>query len=193
MIIFLGNNNTKLYEPIIKHSNGDRDIVVSCQYPFLVPESLIKSHTCVNIHYGILPQFAGCNPIYWQIMKSDMAGVTLHYMDEKFDSGDIIDIFTLPIGNLCADELFQALEKKGVDLLKKHYRGIIDNTAPRTPQNKAFRKYYPKSMVDFSKDNLLNGLDQRKIRALHFEGKQHPKIVIGGETYEIRRSDARIQ
>lgn len=188
MIIFLGNAHShELYKDLIEKSKADKpDIVVSCQYPHKVPESLIKSHICVNIHYGILPYFAGCNPIYHQIIESDEAGVTLHYMDENFDSGDIIRFYYFPIGNMTADEVYDACAIGGKELFEKYYHMILNATAPREPQNLSFRRYYPKTMVDF-KNTLCNIGDKNRIRALHFAGKQYPTIEIGKNVYELRK------
>jgi methionyl-tRNA formyltransferase len=188
MIIFLGND--ELYRDMIEDSKDDRDIVVSCQYRHLVPKSLIDSFTCVNIHYGSLPYFAGCNPIYWQIMKGHTAGVTLHYMDENFDSGDIIDMWECPIGSMNADELYEVLARHGKELFKKHYKGILNNTAPRKKQDLTFRSYHNKRDVDFSKEKNCSILDDRRIRAVHFKGKQYPTIEVSGRKYDLVCCDA---
>lgn len=189
MIIFLGNDHSRaLYEDYINKSKHDEDIVLSCQYPFRVPDSLLDTHICVNIHYGILPFYAGCNPIYWQIKKGYTAGVTLHYMDSGFDSGDIIDIYEVPIGDMTADELYGVLSIKGYELFKKYYNRILEGSAPRRKQNLEFRRYYTKTMVDFKKEASIEDKD---IRALHFEGKQYPTVKIGSVEYEIRRCNPR--
>ena len=186
MIIFLGDDG--LYREMIKESVGDRDIVVSCQYRHKVPKSLIDKYTCVNIHYGLLPKYAGCNPIYWQI-KDGICGVTLHYMDENFDSGDIIDTFSAPCGNLTADELYNALRIKGFELFKKHYNGIVDGTAPQRKQNLKLREYKSAKDIDFDKAKHVGILDDKNIRALHFDGKQYPIVKIGERNYELRNCD----
>lgn len=189
MIIFLGDDTN--YKDIINESkNDDVDIVVSCQYRYLVPKSLLDSHICVNIHFGELPYFAGCNPIYWQIIKSDSAGVTLHYMDNNFDSGDIIDIYRIPISDMNADELYYHLNKAGSVLFKRWYKKILNGTAPRKKQDLSKRTYYQSNNVDFKKDNLVSDIhDKKKIQALHFKGKQFPEIFIGSRKYEIRCCD----
>ena len=52
MIIFLGTDRAlKLYSNVISSSVDDNDIVLSCQYGYRIPQSLIKSHICVNVHY----------------------------------------------------------------------------------------------------------------------------------------------
>jgi len=192
MIIFLGNSTSRpLYQKLIDNSKGDPDIVVSCQHPDLVPASMIRNYTCVNIHYGALPQYAGCNPVYWQVRNEDQAGVTLHYMDEKFDTGDIIEIKRIPCGNLCADEVYNALAIEGASLFQKWYKCIINGTAPRLPQDLTKRKYYNKTDVNF-KENKFYGpifMDDRKVRALHYNGKQYPVVKVGGLNYELRRCE----
>lgn len=186
MIIFLGND--KGYEDIIAESKPHRDIVVSCQYRHRVPKSLIQSHTCVNIHYGLLPRFAGCYPIYWQIMAGGQAGVTLHYMDESLDTGDIIDTWTVDTAGYTADELYSLLARHGRDLFAKHYKAIINGTAPRTKQDLSLREYKNAKSVNWAIEKYCDLDDERKIRALHFQGKQYAVITLGGNEYEVRRS-----
>lgn len=190
MITFLGTSHSlKLYDEVIKQSKNDRDIVVSCQYPYKVPPALINNHICVNIHYGILPYYAGCNPIYWQMMKDNEAGVTLHYMNNRFDSGDIIEIKKIPTGNLVANEVFEALAQEGLKLFKKHYKGILDGKAPRFSIDSNDIVYYNKHDVNFNQVKHLGKvfIDDKRVRALHFEGKQYPIIEVNGLDYELRR------
>lgn len=188
MIIFLGDDTE--YKQIIADSREDSDIVVSCQYRHKVPGGLLMDYPCVNIHYGLLPYYAGCNPIYWQIMKGDTAGVTLHYMDESFDGGDIIDSYQVPIGNMHADELYDCLKQAGKKLLARHYNSIVDGTAARKPQNLNHRHYYKQDAVNFSDEKLCNITEDKKIRAIHFKGKQHPIVALGGRHYEMRCCDS---
>jgi methionyl-tRNA formyltransferase len=189
VIIFLGNKNVSKYSDLINESKRDAvDLVVSCQYPHKVPESLLASHICVNIHYGVLPFYAGMNPIYWQIMRGSTAGVTLHYMDNKFDSGDIIDIYEFGIADKTADEVYSICEEVGVGLLSSHYRSILDGTAPRRQQDITMRQYYGKDDVDFAREAQIGRvfLNERAVMATHFPGKQLPVVMIGGREYELR-------
>ena len=187
MIIFLGNTHSlNLYKDLIDRSKNDTpDIVVSCQYPHLIPESLIKSHICVNIHYGKLPEYAGCNPIYWQLMKETSAGVTIHHVDKTFDSGDIIASYNLPCGNLTADECYEALAHRGYYEFCKVYPLILNGTAPRFPQDLSKRQYFNKTDVNFNHAKYIHGLDDRVIRALSFKGKQAPIIKVGDREYKL--------
>jgi methionyl-tRNA formyltransferase len=187
VIIFLGIDRAlKLYNNKISSSVDDNDIVLSCQYGYKIPQSLIKSHICVNVHYGLLPFFAGCNPIYWQMIKSKTVGVTLHYVDTEFDSGDIIDTYEFPHYSFTADEVYDECERVGLMLFKKHYKGILDGTAPRKKQDLTFRKYYKKDAVDFcSAKKRWEG--NNEFRAVYFEGKQYPMVNIDGRYYELHK------
>lgn len=192
MIIFMGNERTiNLYRDFVKEKRQDnKHIIVSCGYDQKLPETLINLYPSVNIHYGILPRYAGFNPIYWQMIEGDIAGVTLHYMDRNLDSGDIIDVTTIKTDTKTASEVFKELELEGLLLLKKHYQGIINNTAPRKKQNISIRKYRGKEDINFKKEILLgtlndNILDDKKIRALSFDGKPYPVITIKNREYEL--------
>jgi len=189
MITFLGNSHSlKLYEDVIKASRDDKDIVVSCQYPNKVPPSIVNNNICVNIHYGILPEFAGCNPIYWQMIKGNEAGVTLHYMNNKFDNGSVIDIQKIPVSNMTADEVYESLAQIGLDIFKKHYKGILHGTAPSSPMRQNGH-YYNKTDVNFAHAKHLGKvfIDGQRVRALHFAGKQYPIVNIDGLDYELRK------
>jgi methionyl-tRNA formyltransferase len=190
MIIFLGRDYD-LYDDIIHKSKKDKkDIVVSCQYPYKIPSSLIKSHICVNIHYGILPHYGGMYPVYWQIKNGDTAGVTIHYVDNEFDTGDIIKTWEMPHHGLTADEVYGHLRTRGRLMFEEMYRSILNGTAPKKPQNKELRRYYDKNSVNWKETCVAKINDDdadSNIRSFHFEGKQLPTIEINKVIYELKK------
>lgn len=190
MIIFLGNGHSlDLYSDFIAENRDCKpDIVVSCQYPHKIPASLLASHICVNIHYGLLPCYAGCNPIYWQLLEGDICGTTLHYVDRNWDSGDIITRFQVPTGNMTASEAYKVLADAGLLLLKRSFNQILTSSAQRFPQDASRRRYKSKKDIDFAQEKYLGKFDlpERKIRALCFTGKQYPIITVGDRNYELR-------
>jgi methionyl-tRNA formyltransferase len=118
-------------------------------------------------------------------MKSDRAGVTIHKLTENFDDGDIIAQDEIPIGDLTADELYDSLEAMGKDLFLYVYKCFLQGTMKSTPQDLTRRHYYPKNMVNFYQAKYVDGLVDRKIRALSFKGKQSPIIKIGDREYSL--------
>ena len=70
------------------------DIGFSFLYPFLVPKIEIKKTLWVNFHPAPLPKYGGRNVAYHAIMNNEIKfGGTIHYMDETFDTGNIIEVY----------------------------------------------------------------------------------------------------
>ena len=73
----------------------DIDLIVTCAYGQIIPRGVLDlpKKGCVNVHASILPKYRGSAPIQWAIMNGDKkTGVTIMYMDEGMDTGDIIKI-----------------------------------------------------------------------------------------------------
>jgi len=48
-------------------------------------------HGFVNFHFGLLPKYKGCDPVFWQIRnKEACGGITIHYMNEHIDEGPVL-------------------------------------------------------------------------------------------------------
>ncbi|RYY90660.1 MAG: hypothetical protein EOO15_01690 [Chitinophagaceae bacterium] len=57
-----------------------------------VPASLLESYgdRCYNVHFSLLPRYAGPIPVFWQLRAGDLnGGISIHLLTEKFDSGPI--------------------------------------------------------------------------------------------------------
>ena len=69
------------------------DIIITCAYGQIIPKELLELPRlgCINIHASLLPKYRGGAPIHHAIMNGDKeTGITIMYMDEGMDSGDII-------------------------------------------------------------------------------------------------------
>ena len=76
------------------------DLILVNSYSMLLPPELlgIPKRGAINIHGALLPQYRGCNPMQWAIINNETeTGVTMHYMDANFDTGDIIAQKQVPI------------------------------------------------------------------------------------------------
>jgi len=82
----------------VRSKNADIAIVASYNRKF--PKVLLDSVKIgfVNSHPSLLPLYRGGNPYFYPIMNKDSkTGITLHFMDENFDTGDIIFQKEVPI------------------------------------------------------------------------------------------------
>lgn len=68
------------------------DFIVSFGYPYLVPQEVIDfiDGKIINLHISYLPWNRGADPDFWGLVDDTPKGVTIHYMDATFDTGDII-------------------------------------------------------------------------------------------------------
>lgn len=99
--------------PIIEYANNldeidflhkvrqiNADIAVVCSYNKKFPPELLKcvKGGFVNCHPSLLPDYRGANP-YSNVIINDekMTGITLHFMDENFDTGNIIAQKKVPL------------------------------------------------------------------------------------------------
>jgi len=93
----------------------------------------------INLHASDLPKYRGSHPIFWTFYNCDLnPGVTVHYLDENEDTGDIIyqESYHLPLGST-EEEFLEHLEDKiGVKLLLKSIIDIENGSAPRIKQQK---------------------------------------------------------
>ncbi|HOP40289.1 MAG TPA: formyl transferase [Geobacteraceae bacterium] len=69
------------------------DLIISVAAPVIFKKELlsIPACGCINIHHGMLPQYRGMLPNFWQMFHGEkQAGITVHEMSEKLDDGRII-------------------------------------------------------------------------------------------------------
>ncbi len=132
-------NNTEFKEEI-KALKPDLVCVVS--YGVILPKSFLKIPPlgCVNVHPSMLPKYRGSAPIQWAILNGDKTtGVTIMYLNEQMDAGDIISQQEVEIGeDETTGELWNRLSTIGSDLLLESVKEIENGTVTRTHQPEEF-------------------------------------------------------
>jgi methionyl-tRNA formyltransferase len=177
------------------------DLIVSVGFDHLVPADIltIPSEGAINLHPSLLPHNRGKSPNVWPLVDGTPAGVTLHYMDEAFDTGDIIA--QREVETSFADtgkRLHRRLEDAQYDLFTELWPDIESGTVERIPQDSENGSYH--TTEDFLElcelnpdaevriEDLLN-----RLRALTFPPFDNAQILVDDETYyvdiEIRRAD----
>jgi len=123
------------------------DLIVVAAYGKLLPKLLLEIPPlgCINIHASLLPEYRGAAPVQREILdgKSE-TGVTLMYVSEELDAGDIIESSKVDATGMNAGELTDVLAKLGAELLLKELPLIAEGTAPREPQDAAKATYAEK-------------------------------------------------
>ena len=69
------------------------DLVVTAAFGQILPNELLETPKfgCINVHASLLPELRGGAPIHYSILQGkEKTGITIMYMAEKLDAGDIL-------------------------------------------------------------------------------------------------------
>lgn len=161
------------------------DIIITCAYGQILPKEILSvpKYGCINVHASLLPRLRGGAPIHRAIINGhSKTGITIMYMSEGMDEGDMISQAEIDIDYLdTAESLHDKLAILGKDLLLKTLPSILDGTAPRTKQDSSLVSYAFNikridERIDFTKSkkqvyNLVRGLYSWPGAYCLFEGK----------------------
>jgi methionyl-tRNA formyltransferase len=97
----------------------------------------------VNVHYSLLPELRGAAPVYGALRQGlDRTGITIQFMAEELDAGDIILQRAIAVEHEDNREtLTNRLTEIGVDLLLKAVELILAGNAPRLQQDHSRASY----------------------------------------------------
>lgn len=84
-------------------NNNNIDFIVLAGFLWLIPQNLIDNFTIINIHPALLPKYGGKGMYGERVHEAVVAngelesGITIHYVNEKYDDGQIIFQAKCPI------------------------------------------------------------------------------------------------
>ena len=119
-------------------------ITVAC-FSRRLPASLLRLPRlgCLNVHPSLLPAHRGPDPLFWIFHDGDEAGgVTIHLMDEGFDSGPILLQETLPLPDgMTEAELERFCAARGGQLLAEALVGLQAGVIQPRAQDDSLASY----------------------------------------------------
>jgi methionyl-tRNA formyltransferase len=109
-------------QPLIEALEIDVACVACFTHRIPLSTLLLPRFGFLNIHPSLLPAYRGPVPRFWQLRDGAATGVTVHYLDEGLDTGDVVaqTRVDLPEG-VSGPEADRLLALSGFDLL----RGIL--------------------------------------------------------------------
>ena len=135
----------KIDEIIEEIKNQEPDLIITCAYGQILPKELLEIPKlgCINVHASLLPKLRGGAPIHKAIIEGhSKTGVTIMYMSEKMDAGDIISQKEIVIENDdTASTLHEKLSILGTELLKETLPLIIEGKNERIKQDSSQVSY----------------------------------------------------
>lgn len=124
------------------------DVIVVMAYGQILPKAVLEAArlACLNLHASLLPRWRGAAPIQAAIEAGDQAsGVTVMYMAEGLDTGDILLLRATPIGRReTGGTLHDRLGIIAAEALAEALPLLAAGCAPRFPQDETQANYAPK-------------------------------------------------
>jgi methionyl-tRNA formyltransferase len=154
-ILFLGPSDSPVFEWLQK--NGENvssiddkitadyilengfDFLISYGYRFILRKEILDlfPNKAINMHISYLPYNRGADPNFWSFIEGTPKGITIHYLDEGVDTGDIIVQKEVSFDSLELETLassYQKLQKEIQNLFFQHWDLIKNQKCDRTPQ-----------------------------------------------------------
>ncbi len=115
---------------LLKHTKID--FIALAGFLWLMPKNLLEAYPqkIVNIHPSLLPKYGGKgmygDKVYEAVLKANEkeSGITIHYVNENFDQGEILYQTTFPIEK--GDDI-DMIRHNGLQLEHLHYPRVIQN------------------------------------------------------------------
>ncbi|GAK98131.1 methionyl-tRNA formyltransferase [Nonlabens tegetincola] len=209
---FAVNNNIPVLQPTnlkspdfieqLQEINPDLQVIVAFRMLPKVVWSLPVMGT-FNLHASLLPEYRGAAPINWAIINQEQkTGVTTFFIDDKIDTGAIIDQVETQIEkNENVGSLYDRLMNLGADLSLKTVNDIANNNiSTRVQSNSSSLKAAPKlnnenTLIDFTKSAaevtaLIRGLYPYPVaKALFYNNDDELRCKIHTAVISEEKSD----
>ncbi|HEX9923411.1 MAG TPA: formyltransferase family protein [Anaerolineae bacterium] len=123
------------------------DVIIVACFSLLLPSAVLSlpRYGCLNLHPSLLPAYRGPTPFFWLARQEErQGGVTLHYLDEGLDTGDIVaqSVLDWP-EDLSGIEFEQRCAVEGGRLAAEALRQLDAGQAlPRQPQPPEKSSYF---------------------------------------------------
>jgi methionyl-tRNA formyltransferase len=170
------------------------DLIILAWWPYIIKDPLIKLPAigCLNFHPSYLPYNRGKHYNFWTIVEDSPFGVTIHWVTNKVDGGDIA--FQKLVEKSWQDTgetLYHKAQSAIVSLFQEKFQRIQNGDVPRIPQDQNMgtqhkaKELHEASHIDVDKSysarDLLNIL-----RARTFPPHPGAWFEDAGERYEVQ-------
>jgi methionyl-tRNA formyltransferase len=115
------------------------DLIVTAAFGQILPNQLLEApkYGCINVHASLLPELRGGAPIHYAIIQGkEKTGISIMYMVEKLDAGDILTQVEVPVTDAdTVGSLHDKMSAAGADLLSETIPKLLKGEITPVPQN----------------------------------------------------------
>lgn len=99
---------------------------------------------CLNLHTALLPKYRGLMPSFWVLKNEEReTGVSVFFVDEGIDSGDILVQKTIPITpGMTQQALIKKSKRLGMKAIIEAIELIDSGNYQMIPNDDAYKSYY---------------------------------------------------
>jgi methionyl-tRNA formyltransferase len=172
------------------------DIVFLLWWPVIIKPCTLKSvkRGFINLHPSLLPYNRGMNPYYWSIVDGTPAGVTIHWIDEEIDRGEILfqQKLDVPLTET-GERLYRRATKAMVKLFCEHFEDLLlPNKETIIPDCLNGKVHRVRDMEEHSRIDLNRSYRARDLinilRARTFSNGDSAYFYQNGKKYLVRVS-----
>jgi methionyl-tRNA formyltransferase len=115
------------------------NFLISYGYRFILRKEILNlfPYRAINMHISYLPFNRGADPNFWSFIERTPKGVSIHYLDEGVDTGDIIVQKEVSFDSLDSETLASSYQKLQIEiqnLFFQYWVLIKSQKCDRTPQ-----------------------------------------------------------
>lgn len=184
--VYKPNKLKEDYEYIL---NKKPDIIITCAYGSIVPKVVLDypSYGCINVHASLLPKYRGASPIVASILNGEKeTGITIMYMDEGIDTGNIIMSRSIKIeDNDNSLSLSNKLSLLGANLLIDTLPKIFEGENFDIPQDNEEATYVGMLKREDEHIDFNNSVENIKNQVRAFSPEPYAFINIADTEYKI--------
>jgi methionyl-tRNA formyltransferase len=119
--------------------NKSFSFLISYGYRFILKKEILDlfPDRSINLHISLLPYNRGADPNFWSFIEGTPKGVTIHYLDQGVDTGDIIIQKEIKFVSPDVETLsssYNKLQKEIQNLFFQNWNSIKKQTNNRTSQ-----------------------------------------------------------
>jgi methionyl-tRNA formyltransferase len=172
----------------------DLDLIILAWWPYIIQNDLIRLPRigCLNFHPSYLPYNRGKHYNFWSIVENVPFGVTIHWVTEEIDAGDIA--FQTVIQTSWEDTgetLYHAAQREIIKLFTNNFTAIKQGRIPKIPQDLTQGSFhFANEIEEASKIDLNLDYQARHIlnlmRARTFPPYPGVRFTEDGKTFEVR-------
>jgi folate-dependent phosphoribosylglycinamide formyltransferase PurN len=171
----VGNYHADESVALMRAAGADLGVIYGTN---IVRESVFKIPRLgsINLHQGLAPLYRGGPPVFWELYNGEAeVGLTVHFVEAKVDTGDIILQETVPLAydharghdfDAFIGEFTARLRPRCAELVARAVRLIADGAAERRAQDTTLGKRY-RLPTKREKDELRRRLRARRRESLN--------------------------